>query len=142
MKTSETTRAQIKAYEGCKLKTYICPAGVPTIGYGHTGKDVKLGQIITQAQADSLFLRDIEPFEAWVAREFPDATQGQFDALVSFAYNCGTGNLAKSTLYRKAKADMADKTIPAEFGKWVKGGGKTLPGLVKRRAWEAKIYQG
>lgn len=141
MRTTESTRKQIQAYEGCRLKAYVCPAGVPTIGYGHTGKEVKMGMTITQSQADSLFIKDMEPFEAWVSREFPKATQGQFDALVSFAYNCGTGNLAKSTLYRKAKANMNDASIPAEFAKWNKGGGKVLPGLIKRRAWEAKLYQ-
>ncbi len=141
MKTTESTRVRIKAYEGLRLTTYICPAGVPTIGYGHTGPDVRMGMTITEAKASSLFIRDLEPFESWVSREFPSATQGQFDALVSFVYNCGIVRLQRSTLYRKAKLDMSDSTIPCEFKKYVRGGGKVLPGLVKRRAWEAELYQ-
>lgn len=140
MKTSSTGRALIRQFEGDQLKAYLCPAGALTIGVGHTGSDVEPGQTITQAQSDALLAKDLEKFEAAVSRlvRVP-LTQNQFDALVSFAFNLGAGALQSSTLLKKLnKGDY--QGAGAEFGKWVKAGGKTLTGLVRRRAAEAALF--
>lgn len=130
----------IKKHEGCRLRAYLCPARVWTIGYGHTG-DVKAGQTITQAQADALLLRDLaERFEPHVnAMVKVKLSQNQFDALVSLAFNIGVGALRASTLIRKLNAgDYAGAAD--QFKVWRMGGGKVLPGLVTRRAEEAKLF--
>lgn len=141
MQLSRKIKEMIKAWEGCRLTAYRCPSGVATIGYGHT-KGVKLGQRITQAQADALFEADINEFAAAVTPLIGDVpvNNNQFDALVSLAYNIGTGALSRSTLLKKVKADPNDPTIRAEFARYVKGGGRVLPGLVKRRTAEANHY--
>lgn len=147
MKTTEEIKRLIKGWEGCRLEAYACPAGKLTVGYGHTGGDVFRGMRITQARADALFEGDMARFEGelqrWMAIDrVPPLTQGQYDALASFAYNAGTGALRRSTLWKKVCADPADPSIPAEFRRWVHGGGKVLPGLVKRREAEAAVYSG
>lgn len=140
MRISGKGVALIKEFEGCKLKTYKCSAGVDTIGFGSTGAHVKPGMVITQAQAESLLLKDLERFERGVARLAPKTTQAQFDALVSFAFNLGLGNLEKSTLLKKHNAgDYAGAA--AEFVKWNKAGGKVLAGLTRRREAESGLYQ-
>lgn len=146
MNLSNEIRAKMMQWEGCRLTAYRCPAGVLTIGYGHTGPDVKAGQTITAAQAVALFNADVDKF----ARSVEAALQGvsltsrQFDALVSLAYNIGLGNLQKSTLLKKVKANPADPSIRAEFMKWskarVNGVLKPLAGLVRRRQGEADHY--
>lgn len=131
--------ALVKRAEGCKLKAYICPAGKLTIGYGSTGAHVKPGMVITQAQADELLRSDLRRFEDWVAEHCAPATDNQFSALVSFAFNLGNRALEESTLRKlhlQRKYDMAQ----AQFHKWVFAGGKKLPGLIKRRAAEAELY--
>ncbi|WP_368517439.1 lysozyme [Rhizobium sp.] len=133
----------IKSFEGCKLTAYPDPGtgGEPwTIGYGHTGPDVHKGLVITQAQADALLVADLQKFETGVAKLIKvDLTENQKGALVSFAYNCGLGNLTSSTLLKKVNAkDFAGAR--AEFGKWTKAAGSVLPGLVKRRAAEAELF--
>ena len=143
MKTSDKIKKMIKAWEGCRLKAYKCPAGVWTIGYGHT-EGVKPGMLVSQSEADAMFDEDIEKFEAHV-RPLVNGiglTQNQYDALVSLAYNIGVSALAKSTLLKKVKADPNDITIQGAFGQWTKSRGKVLPGLVKRRAAEAAHYFG
>ncbi len=132
----------IKSWEGCRLTAYKCPAGILTIGYGHTGKDVKLGMKITQAQADALFDKDISYFATKVEKRLEDVAvnNNQFDAITSLAYNIGLGALDKSTLLKKVKANPNDQTIASEFAKYCRGGGVVLPGLVRRRAAEAKHY--
>ncbi len=131
--------AIIKRYEGCELKAYLCPAGVPTVGYGHTGPDVKLGMVIDEAQAEALLKQDLARFERAVARLCPVATDNQFSALVSFAFNVGEEALRASTLRRKHnEGDYAG--AQAEFARWNKAGGRVLQGLVKRRAAEAELY--
>lgn len=144
MKASETVKNKIKEYEGLRLQAYRCPAGVLTIGYGHTGPDVKAGMEITREEADRLFDRDLEMFERQVSSVAGPVNlrQCQWDALVSFAYNAGIGNLSSSTLLRKVKSNPDNPAIRDEFMKWNKAGGKVLPGLVKRRAWEAQRYFG
>ena len=104
MRASKVLIEALKGFESCHLKAYKCPAGVWTIGWGHT-KGVKEGQVITQGQADSLLDGDLLSFVTHVNKLGLRLTQGQFDALVDFAYNCGTGNLDKSTLLRKVRVN-------------------------------------
>lgn len=146
MNLTNEIRAKMMQWEGCRLKAYRCPAGVLTIGYGHTGPDVKPGMEITAPQAVALFNADVNKFARSVEASLAGVTlkQKQFDAVVSLAYNIGLGALKKSTLYRKVKANPDDPTIRAEFMKHVNarvnGVLKPLPGLVKRRTAEADHY--
>ena len=137
MKTSKAGIDLIKKFEGYRAKAYICPAGVLTIGYGHT-KGVKAGMIITEPEAERLLQSDQESAEKTVTRELPDITQYQFDALVSFVFNLGAGNLKASTLRRRVNEGRWDD-VPSELRKWVKGGGKILRGLVLRREAEVAL---
>jgi len=139
MHTNKAGVDLIRQFEGCKLETYICPAGVPTIGYGHTGRDVQLGTKITQDKAEGLLINDLRLFEQGVEHLCPTCTPNQFSALVSFAYNLGLHALEGSTLRRLHNAGRyAD--AQAQFGKWVNAGGRKLGGLVRRRAAEAALY--
>jgi lysozyme len=135
----------IKKFEGLRLNAYLCPASVVTIGYGSTkypnGKKVLLGEKLSgEKEATQLLLSTLEPYEAAVNKHLPNLNQCQFDALVSFAYNVGTGALAKSTLLKKAKINPNDPSIVDEFLKWNRGGGKVLTGLTNRRREEANLY--
>ena len=141
MKSSDLLLNKIIDFEGCKLTAYRCPAGVWTIGVGHT-RGVKQGQTITEAQAMALLKGDLLPCENYVNNLGVCKTQGQFDALVDFAFNLGTAALGRSTLLKFIRQGKAEQYIRGEFAKWVKSGGKTLAGLVKRRAWEADRYFG
>jgi len=130
---------------GKYLAAYKCPAGVWTIGIGTTvypnGQKVKAGDIATKLQAYEYLQHDLKTTEVLVDSYTTDkVNQHQFDALVSFAYNVGAGALKGSTLLKKVNVNPADPTIRAEFNKWVNGGGKVLPGLIKRRAAEADLY--
>lgn len=126
--------------ETCKLKAYICPAGVLTVGWGHTGADVVAGMVITQAEADNLLLKDLKRFCDAVAELAPKATDDQFAAMVSLAFNIGVGAFKDSTLLKKFKAgDLTGAAL--EFPKWNKAGGKVLPGLVIRRAAERHLFE-
>lgn len=136
---SETGLALIKQWEGLRLRAYRCPAGVWTIGYGHTG-NVRAGMEITEEDADALLVSDLATFERAVAQAVKvPLTQHQFDALVSFAFNVGVEAFRKSTLLRKLNAlDYA--AVPGELAKWVYAGGRKLDGLVSRRAAEAGLW--
>lgn len=139
-KSSEVLINKVKDFEGMKLTAYKCPAGVWTIGAGHT-RGVKEGMKITEAQALSLLKGDLLPCEQYVNGLNVCKTQGQFDALVDFCFNLGTGSLGRSTLLRLIRHGYAtEKQIRDEFAKWVHSGGKVLNGLVKRRAWDADRY--
>lgn len=148
MELSQKIKQLIKNWEGCRLTAYRCPAGVLTIGYGHTGPDVTPEKRITQAEADSLFETDIRKFTAKVAPLFAgvNLNNNQFDALVSLSYNIGSLSAKAPTLLRKVKANPNDPSIRAEFLKHVNarinGILKPLPGLVKRRTAEANHYFG
>lgn len=150
MKATDEIKRLIKEWEGCRLTAYRCASGRLTIGYGHTGKEVCRGLRIAQATAEYFFENDVARFEREVTALLESSgvkvRQHQFDALVSFAFNAGTGNLKSSTLLRKVKANPDDATIPDEFRRWVygtvDGKKKVLPGLVKRRDKEARIYAG
>ena len=133
MKTSEKGIALIKSFEGCRLTAYLCPAGVWTIGYGHTAGVVQ-GQTITQAQADSFLKADLEKYEKYVNATGLTLNQNQFDALVSFTYNCGAWNL-KKLIANRTLPEIADAMLL-----YNKGGGKVLAGLVRRREAERKLF--
>ena len=135
----------IKKYEGIRLNSYLCPSGLATIGYGATfyenGSRVQLGEKITIDRADSLLLMQIKLFENEVRRTVKSAlNENQLGALVSFCFNIGGGAFSKSTLAKKANTNPNDPTIRDEFMRWTRGGGKVLPGLVKRREAEATLY--
>jgi lysozyme len=125
--------------EGCRLEAYQDAAGVPTIGYGHT-KNVRMGDRITQYWAKEMLREDIEEAE-WQVKELGVAkTEGQLDALVSFVFNLGIGRLKRSTLLKTIREGGSKAQITKEFKRWVYADGKLLPGLVKRREWEAKRF--
>lgn len=130
----------IKKFEGLRLEAYLCPAGVWTIGYGHT-KGVKKGQVITQLEADNLLKEDLSSFEKGVTSLIKsNINQNQFDSLVSFAFNLGLANLKSSTLLKKVNANPNDRTIVDEFLKWVYAKKVFLEGLHRRRQAEANLY--
>lgn len=146
MRMSAEGLATVKEFEGLRLKAYKCPAAVWTIGYGHTSAAgvpiVNADLQITKDDAEEILKRDMVQYEDGVKKLVKVAiTQGQFDALVDFAYNAGVGALQKSTLLKKVNAGKFDE-VPAEFMKWTKGGGKELPGLVRRRRAEVKLWRG
>lgn len=110
------------------------------IGYGHSPGDVKQGDKITAQQAEDLLKKDIEKFERYASVVRGIRTQGQFDAVVDFMYNCGVGNFNKSTLKKYIEAGRKTYEIQKEFLKWTKSGGIELGGLVTRRIWEANRW--
>lgn len=140
MKTAKPGIELIKEFEGCELEAYLCPAGIWTIGYGHT-KSVVPGMKITQEQAEDLLRLDLGYFEEAVKDLISvKLNQNEFDALVSFTYNCGVGALGGSTLRRRLNAgEPKCPVLQQELPKWVKAGDRTLPGLVRRREAEAKL---
>lgn len=139
MKISKRGIDLIKEFEGCKLTTYKCSAGVDTIGYGSTGAHVKPGMKITQAESEALLIKDLARFESGVSRLAKKTTQGQFDALVSFAFNLGLGNLESSTLLKLHNADKYTEAAD-QFKRWNKAAGKVLSGLTRRREAERSVY--
>ena len=129
----------IKRFEGCRLKAYRCPAGVWTIGYGHTN-NVRPDDIITQDDAEELLKRDLKVHEDNVKRVVKIAlTQNQFDALVSFEYNVGYGAFANSTLLKLLNAGNYNGASK-QFERWVYAGDRVLEGLVKRRKAERELF--
>lgn len=145
MRTSLSGINLIKTFEGERLEAYLCPAGVWTIGYGHTNAagppKVFKGLTISKKGADDILRNDLIAYEGTVT-EFVkvDLHQHQFDALVSFCYNVGSGNFLKSSLLRKLNA--GDYTsVPSELMKWNKAGGKELAGLTRRRRAEAALWR-
>jgi lysozyme len=146
MKTSDAGLKLIMQFEGLRLKAYLCPAGVWTIGYGHTSAaglpEVREGMRISAQEAEEILRRDLAGFETAVAGMVgTELTQAQFDVLVSFTYNCGVGALKGSTLLKRVNAGAFD-AVPAELMKWTKAKGKELPGLVRRRRAEAALWRG
>jgi lysozyme len=132
-------------FEGLRLNAYLCPANIPTIGWGNTfyesGRKVQIGETITKERADALFL--------WVANSFAtqvrsmlrvQLNENQFSALVSFAYNVGNANLRTSTLLRLVNANPNDPNIRAQFLRWNKAGGREMAGLTRRRQAESNLY--
>lgn len=132
----------IKKYEGLKLKAYKCPAGVWTIGYGRT-TNVKPGDIITEKQADSFLIEEVEKFNIELknslSNSYDKLNKNQITALLSFIYNLGISNFNKSTL-RKKIIDGDYLGASKEFIKWNKANGRILNGLTLRRKEEANIF--
>jgi len=131
----------IKRFEGFSRTVYFCPAGYPTIGYGHVVKDDEdFSAGIDEAQAEKLLRQDAQIAERAVLRLINvPLTDGQFDALVSFTYNLGGGALQRSTLRRKINREE-HAAVPEQFMRWVWAGGRKLKGLVRRRAAESHLY--
>ncbi len=156
MRISQKGIDLIIEFEGLRQKAYICPAGFWTIGVGHllTGFEKRSGMIeingrlvdwepgLSDAQVEALLRQDLEKFEISVREAVKvTLTQEQFDALVSFCFNVGPGNFRKSTLLRLL--NRGDYTaVPGQLQLWVKAGRRALPGLIRRRAAEAKLWSG
>ncbi len=166
MKLSKAGEDLMHKYEGFRSRPYLCPAHIWTIGYGHVlyqeqirlplarveGKDIPMirkemplkpedNRVWTKAEIDQLFREDVATFERGVLRLVPGCVgrQGSFDALVSISFNFGLGNLQRSTI--RMRANRGDWEAAADaFRAWTKGGGKVLPGLVKRREAEIALF--
>jgi lysozyme len=166
VKLSKAGEDLMHKYEGFRSRPYLCPAHIWTIGYGHVlyqeqirlpvvrveGKDMPMirkemplkpedNRVWTKTEIDELFRTDVGTFERGVLRLVPGVVgrQGSFDALVSISYNFGLGNLQRSTI--RMRANRGDWEGAAEaFRVWTKGGGKVLPGLVKRREAEIALF--
>lgn len=137
---SENGIKLIKNFEGCRLEAYKCPAGVWTIGYGHTGAEVHAGLKITQEQANKYLKNDLLIHCNNVSRLVKKPlTQNQFDALVSFEYNVGYGNFASSTMLKLLNQGKYSEAA-LQFGRWVYANKKVLSGLVKRRQAEKDLF--
>ena len=121
------------------MTAYKCPAGIWTIGYGHT-RNVHKGEIIIQQQADELLKQDLLVYEAGINVMKLNINQNQYDSLVSFAFNLGLGALQKSTLLKRIKVNPNDTKIKDEFLRWSYAGGKQLKGLLLRRQAECDLY--
>ena len=166
MKLSKAGEDLMHRFEGFRNRPYLCPAHIWTIGYGHVlyqdqirlpvvrvdGKDVPMirkemplkpedNRVWTKAEIDELFRVDVETFERGVLRLVPGCVgrQGSFDALVSISFNFGLGNLQRSTIRMKANRGDWEGAADA-FMMWTKGGGKVLPGLVRRRVAEKALF--
>jgi lysozyme len=139
MTTSPKGIALIKRFEGLRLKAYLDPVGVATIGYGHTYLVNLNDPEITEAEADRLLAEDLKLYEKPVSEMVKvPINQNQFDALIILSYNIGTGALRGSTLMKKLNAGQP---CSAEFDRWIFGGQKALPGLVRRRAAERRLFE-
>ncbi|MBQ0054166.1 MAG: lysozyme [Bacteroidales bacterium] len=141
MKTSQNGIDLIKSFEGFRQYAYKCPAGVWTIGYGHT-KGVSVGMAVTKARAEQLLREDLRWAEDAVNREVKvELNQNQFDALVSFVFNLGATNFHNSTLLRVVNSNPDDfAKIEEQFMRWDKSHGVRLLGLTKRRYAEYSLY--
>lgn len=131
----------IKKEEGLVLNAYLCPANVWTIGYGHTN-GVKKGDKITEEQAEDFLVNDLLYSERVVNKMVKvKLNQNQYDALVSFVFNVGSGNFINSTLLKKLNAGANSDEICVELRRWVFSKGKKLPVLIARRQRECELYQ-
>jgi lysozyme len=157
MKVSDAAKAMIKHHEGVRMRPYRCPALLWTVGVGHVidpnhakvpfaeRRDLPIpdgwDRSLTMDEVDAILAQDLGRFERGVARLCPAVVghQGRFDALVSFAFNVGLGNLQRSSLRMKTNRGEFEEAAD-EFMKWTKAGGRVLPGLVKRRQDERALY--
>ena len=130
----------IRRFEGLRLKAYLCPAGVWTCGYGSTGPDVAAGVTWTRPQAEGRMKADAIAFDRAARNLCPKQHEDTTAALADFAYNLGSTRLAGSTLRRKINSGDVEGA-KRELAKWVRGGGRVLPGLVLRRAAEAALLK-
>jgi lysozyme len=135
----------IKEFEGCKLLSYKCPAGVWTIGIGSTryadGSPVKANQALPNEEAALMLLtKTVAAYEHTVDTVGVELTQNEYDALVSLCYNIGSGNFVSSTLVKMLKAGEPKSEVAKQFLRWDKAGGKPLAGLTRRRNAEAELF--
>lgn len=130
---------QLMMMEGLRLTAYRDAAGVPTIGYGHT-KGVRMGDRISEDWARKLLRQDVAEVERQVKAMRVASSEGQLDALVSFAFNVGIGRLRRSTLLRLIREGGTKLQIQREFKRWVYAGGQRLRGLELRREWETRRF--
>jgi len=141
MEISQEGISLIKKFEGCKLESYQCAAGVWTIGYGST-QGVSNGMVITHERAESLLMEDIEVYEEEVNKAVQvDIDQCMFDALVSWTFNLGGANLNSSTMLKVLNSKDFNN-VPEQIKRWNKAGGKVNEGLIRRREAEALLFQG
>tara|TARA_Y100001963_G_C6549646_1_gene339241 strand:+ start:97 stop:540 length:444 start_codon:yes stop_codon:yes gene_type:complete len=141
MKISDEGLSLIKHFEGCELKAYRCAANVLTIGYGST-KGVTEDMEITQEEAESLLQEEMHEYEGYINDMVKvPLEQHQFDSMVSWVFNLGSGNLSSSTLLKKLNNSEYDE-VPEQIKRWNKAGGKVLEGLVRRREAEALLFSG
>lgn len=131
----------VKSFEGLRLKVYLDPVNILTVGYGHTGKELRLGQSITKEKAEELLKADLfsaeSAVENCVVRKIND---NQFSALVSFAFNVGNGAMKNSTLVKLLNQGAPKEAVADQFLRWNKAGGKALPGLTRRRRAERELF--
>ena len=139
MKATNYALLLIKSFEQLRLNSYLCPAGRWTIGYGHT-EGVNRGMLITEKTADAFLQQDIRNAEHSINQMGADLTQEQFDALVSFVFNVGVQAFNVSTIRKKILRDPNDPSIADEFRRWIYAGNEKMPGLIKRREQEIKLY--
>lgn len=131
----------IKEHEGIRTSAYLDPVGIPTICYGHTGPEVRMGLKYTMAQCETMLLQDIAKHRAGLSKCVKqDLNSNQWDALTSFAFNVGVTRACNSTLVKKVNAGDLQGAA-AEFPKWKYAGGRVLPGLVRRRAAEQTLFE-
>jgi lysozyme len=140
MKISNEGIELIKRYESLRLKPYLCAAGKPTIGYGHTRTASMQMGAIEERTADKLLRTDLDVFEAQLKPILPELKQCQYDAIVSLVFNIGIGNFHKSQLSRRIENNPKDKHIADEWIEFRNSGGKYLRGLMRRRIDELKLY--
>ena len=141
MKISQEGLALIKYFEFCELEAYMCPAGVWTIGYGHT-KDVKEGARINKDEANHLLLEEMQEYEKYINDMVEvDLNQSQYDSLCAWIYNLGPTNFGNSTLLKVLNEGKYDE-VPQQIKRWNKAGGEVLNGLIRRREAEALLFQG
>ncbi|HLO49375.1 MAG TPA: lysozyme [Kamptonema sp.] len=139
---NEQGLALIKEFEGCQLEAYLCPAGVPTIGYGHT-RSVAIGQVITEAKADALLREDLRDVEEAVNQLVTaPINDNQFSALTSFVFNVGSGAFGRSTMLSMLNANAQTDIVAAQFLRWNKANSEELPGLTRRRHAERALFLG
>lgn len=139
MRASQKLIDHIKRSEGVSLSAYQDSVGVWTIGYGHTA-GVKKGDKITAYQAEQFLKEDLQKFEAIADKCKRISTQGRYDAILDFIYNCGPANWNSSTLKKYIECGKATWEIQEQFLRWVNAGGRKLGGLVSRRIWEAARF--
>ena len=139
MRSSNVLKNRLKRFEQLRLTAYQDSKGVWTIGYGHTS-GVRKGDRISEQRAEELLRGDLSTAEKFVGTIKEVDTQGKYDALVDFAFNCGVANLKSSTLLRLIRQGGKTWEIQEQFLRWVNCGGKKLGGLVTRRIWEANRW--
>lgn len=141
-KINDAGLALVKRFEGLRLEAYRCPAGVLTVGFGSTGPHVKEGMVITPGEAERYLMLDLRRFETGVdaMTDMVPTNDNQFSACVALSFNIGLGAFAGSTVLKKHK--LQNHTAAANaFLLWNKAAGRVLPGLVRRREAEAKLYR-